>query len=306
MFFWEDLPGSGSQFSNYMSSGGNPGEWQRTVHAGSGSGDHVHSFVEYTPRWDGAIEAIDVTWDRRAQAETGSFSDRFVVLQGGRIYRSSPEAVVPTGWEQASRVGITLKDLQDDRGGHPNFSLFGERILFGYAVRYDGTETAEYGADNFHVVAHRLPLPYSNGILGFADVIGDIAAGEFYTATARRSEGTDGDVGAGVRLTCRSWTAFPTAAQWADGDASNKPIQVACLTGPEEGFEAQEVYLHDPTGGAVLHPYDDRFSLFVRPEPLPEELALLLHTLETLASGFSPFWILGLAVPTALLLARRA
>jgi hypothetical protein len=93
---------------------------------------------------------------------------------------------------------------------------------------------------------------------------------------------------------------------WPDGDNLPRSVLVVFLSLPDgSGARTARLRLQNPTGGATIQPDRDSLTLFVFPEEWPPVLVQLHLELIALLGGFSPFWLLLLAAPTALA-ARRS
>jgi YVTN family beta-propeller protein len=303
MFFWQEENPVGSQHSERLTTGGNPGEWRRTTHLGAGSADHVQGHNFYTN--SNAVESIEASWDRRVFTETEGVEESFVIRQSGVFFRTAPTFAANPIWQPHNLIGLTAADFDDGKGGHPDFGPSADWLYFGYAVLYDGALTLAYGVDNVHVVVHKVTPPVVPGILRFEDFGLDIHPFQAYSVTAQRFDGTDNPVSAQVVLTCPLAQVSPGVVSWPAGNGADETVQISCQQGPAHGSEVYTLSLRNPTGGAQLDPDRARISVTVASPTDPLELSPLTDVIQMFLSGFSPLSILALAGPAALLWARR-
>jgi hypothetical protein len=242
---------------------------------------------------------IDTAWDRRADGDHLIF-ETVIVVQEGIVYRTSSDSFTNAGWNHASRAGLIETDFA--RGlvaEHPDFSGFGSPLTFGY---YRGTVAsnfaAEHGIDNFSVTVHK-GLPGA-GVLAFRDTVAFTGSDDALSVVVERLGGTVGPASATL-VSSHCSPGFATLT-WADGDGAPRSVAVTCSS--PNGCHTETVRL-EPVSGAPVHPHRDQVAIIVAPTTWDPALLALGQFFDTLLSGFSPAWVVALAVPAALLAARK-
>lgn len=302
--------GVGEGFVEQVPAGGNPGAWRRMIHFPvSLPTDFVHRLIRpgarYDPSTQGAITAIDVSWDRRilppssqdGAARGGlSVGEGFFAEQGNVLYRTTEDVFSSFPWEPTMRTNLTAADFMDGTGGNPDFSPSGGPITFGYYRRSPPNTLVSHGIDNFRVIVHT--GTFTAGRLGFETTAAAIVSGDVVTFTVARAGGTDGDVGVTVVIVHPGGGSSTRTLSWASGDGAPKSFSELLVTGPG-GARTARMTLINPTGGATLSPFRSALVVFVAPSTWPPEMLSFFLLLQALLSAFSPAWLLAFAVPAA-------
>jgi hypothetical protein len=300
------VSGPAEQVTFQEPTGGNPGAWRRTTHFGQGETTHrlIRPGAVYNPSTLGAIDRIDVSWDRRLFAETIA-SERFFVEQNSVVYRTSERSFFSPAWENDQRAGLHADAFTNGSGGHPDFSDSGGPLRFGY-VRRTFNQTVPHGIDNFTVTIHREP-PNLAGRLALQRTTEVVEEGDTPFVWVDRLDGALGAVSVTIRTLRPDGTSIDETLSWADGDTFPKNILVVSLNlPPGAGARTARVTLLDPTGGALIDPARGKLAIIVFPDEWPPVLQQLFLRLNALFGAFSPAWLLVLAVPAAALAVRHA
>ena len=151
--------------------GGNPGAFRHVVHiygVGLIGVGHLHDKGIYDLKQEGAISAIDYSWDLIQQNPpfpTAGVAYSLLIFQDGTYYRNaSRDLVLANGLAGFGMVGIAAADfvrVGDTGPSQPDFSPSGSPIQFGYMSRNShtgsGTAQRESGIDNWLVTIHSNP-----------------------------------------------------------------------------------------------------------------------------------------------------
>jgi hypothetical protein len=180
----EQVVGSGSSTANQQSSGGNPGAFRFMSHrlppvSGSEANfiivNHIYH-QRYDPRFEGEIRAIDYVED--GIILSFPFAEAFsttqpALEQDGRLYRSSRffrfiAQNSSHSWETQGLSQLTAADFvaADGSGDHPDFSVRGSPIRFGFTRNNSRTISQppvpgnqdmviDQGVDNWQVTIYR-------------------------------------------------------------------------------------------------------------------------------------------------------
>ena len=136
----DTTPGQGATFSaGQETSGGNPGEFRRTVMSWAGGAievGHLRSGAFYDPG-DGPITTLDFSFDLKRPSAPGiNFVAYDIVLFQSNSYYSTPVINFNnSGWQNFTEQGLTASDFQLKTGlgpANPDFSVGGGLIQFGY------------------------------------------------------------------------------------------------------------------------------------------------------------------------------
>jgi YVTN family beta-propeller protein len=296
----------GAQATTQEATDGNPGAWRRTTHFGQG--ETTHRFVRpgstYNPISQGAVDRIDVSWDRRLFAETIA-SERFVVVQNNVVYRTSERSFFSPAWENDQRAGLRADAFDNGSGGRPDFSEKALPISFGY-VRRTFNQTVPHGIDNFTVTIHRSP-PNLAGRLAFQKTAEVVEESDTPFVWVDRRDGALGAVTVDLTTLRPNGTTIVETLSWADGDSFPKNILVVSLgLPPGAGARTARVTMGNVTGGAIIDADRASLPIVVFPEEWPPVLQQLFLRLQGLFGAWSPAWLLALALPAVLLMRRRA
>jgi YVTN family beta-propeller protein len=295
---------AGEQETTHEDAGGNPGAWRRTTHFGQGETTHrlIRPGTTYNPITQGAIDRIDVSWDRRLLAETIA-SERFLVVQNNVVYRTTERSFFSPTWQNDTRAGLHADAFDNGSGGHPDFSEKALPISFGY-VRRTFNQTVPHGMDNFTVTVHRSP-PNLAGRLALQKTAEVVEENDSVFVWVDRLDGAQGAVSVDMTTLRPNGTTIVETLNWADGDTFPKNILVVTLTlPPGAGARTARVTMGNVTGGAILEPDRASLAIVVFPDEWPPVLQQLFLRLQGLFGAWSPAWLLLLAAP-AFLLARR-
>jgi YVTN family beta-propeller protein len=299
------ITGNGDQNTTQQPTGGNPGAWRRMIHFGAALGTHrlIRPGTEYVPSSQGAIDRIDVSWDRRILAET-LVDERFLVEQNNVVYRTVERTFFAPAWENDFRLDLVAENFDNGSGGHPDFSASGSTLRFGYTRQTTFSQTVPHGIDNFVVTVHRTPASPA-GDLGFKETFLVVEEGEAPFVNVQRHGGSQGAVSVDVLTERPDGTTDQQTLSWPDGDDSDRSILLVFLDLPDgSGARTARLTLLNPTGGAGIVPSRSRMSLTVFPEEWPPVLKGLFLRLQALLGAFSPAWLLLLAVPATALAVR--
>jgi YVTN family beta-propeller protein len=299
------IGGGGEWGVSQEPAGGNPGAWRRVTHFGPANTVNVllRPGAAYDPA-QGAIQTIDVSWDRRLLAESVAL-EGFLVQQNNVIYRTTERAVFLPAWQSDSRVGLVATDFDNGSGGNPDFTTDGLPIRFGYFRRTTTGQTLGHGIDNFVVTVHPLGTNLA-GTLGFEKSLIVVKENDAPFISVARVGGTLGAVTAEVRTERPDGGTQLDMVSWADGDASPRSLLILGLDLPAgAGARTARLRIQNATGGASVSSTRGAMSIAVIPLNWGPALELFYLRLLGLLSALSPAWLLALAAP-AVLLARRA
>jgi hypothetical protein len=162
-------PFSSTSYSGtQVASGGNPGDYRLDTRTwGLGTQAQVfnlNSLAAYDPSKQGAISSIGFSEDIIGFGTNGStYGDGLLLEQGGQLFVGAFVAS-PLGtntWQNRSSIGLTAVDFTPFFGlSHPDFSMAGSPIMFGYArtnTIFGGVATVQDGIDNWSVTATTVP-----------------------------------------------------------------------------------------------------------------------------------------------------
>jgi YVTN family beta-propeller protein len=293
------VSGGGEHTTTQEATGGNPGAWRRTTHFGPANTAHVliRPGAAYDPA-QGAIQTVDVSWDRRLLAESVAL-EGFLVQQNGVIYRSTERALFLPNWQTDSRAGLVASDFDNGTGGQPDFTTDGSPIRFGYFRRTTTGQTLPHGIDNFVVTVHPLGTNLA-GTLTFEKSLITVKENEAPFITVGRVGGTLGAVGAEVLTERPDGSTQVDVVTWNDGDASMRSVLILGLDLDGSGARTARLRIQNPVGGVSIHSTRGVMSIAVFPLNWGPALELLYLRLLGLLSAFSPLWLLALAAPAVL------
>jgi YVTN family beta-propeller protein len=289
-------------------SGGNPGAWRRTTHfVLSSDSKTVHRFVRpgstYTPATQGAIGAIDLSYDRSILAGSIAY-DGVVLEQDGVVYETFEHASDGSGWTTFSRINLGADSFSDQLGRHPDFSAAGSTLRFGYFLHTSSVATVVFGIDNFTVSVR--PHVDGNSTLGFQRTFDEVTDGDAPFVYVQRRNGVQGLVSVEVLIQPPDREAYQHTLSWPDGDDQDGVVLALFLQLPEgSGARTTRLTLRNPTGGASIDPARAEMVIAVIPAQWPAQLTALFLRLAPLLGGFPGAWVLVMAVPAVALAARR-
>jgi YVTN family beta-propeller protein len=298
------ISGGGEWDVSQETTGGNPGAWRRVTHFGPANTTHrlIRPGTGYDPSSQGAIDRIDVSWDRRIFAET-LVSERFLVEQNNVVYRTVERTFFAPAWENDSRLGLRADAFDNGAGGHPDFSENGGPLRFGYVRQTAFQQTVPHGIDNFIVTVRRTP-PNLAGRMAFQKTTDVVIETDNPFVLVDRLDGAAGAVSVDVTTQRPDGTSIVETLNWADGDNTVRSVLVVQLNLPNgSGARTARLTLGNPTGGAILENTRDSMVMIVFPEDWPDVLQALYLRLQGLLGAWSPAWLVALAA-TAALMAR--
>lgn len=170
---FDSTPGASASFGAFQSpTGGNPGAFRETQHSYSGPGGlavgHLQTSAFFTPSLQGAIQTIDGSYDALVISVGSSAAVGYglALKQNGDYYLKGGAAVFPgAGWTVRTFIGLTSADFGrvDDATFHPDFSLTGSSIQFGYytgnGTAFGTPEASDSGIDNWTVSVNAAATP---------------------------------------------------------------------------------------------------------------------------------------------------
>lgn len=241
------LTGPGGTISNEnASSDGNPGSFRKTFHGHNPASladksniisVHIQEQSAYDPSALGFIDNINFAVDVRQFAQFGAA--RLAIRQNGLLYATFTAFGISSGnWASQAQVGLTVTDfglLGDDgvpiAGEHPDFSIDGEIIYFGYYLH--STHNAgfsngrTFGFDNWNVEVMSISGYGLAGVFAAAD--GDAVYSISFGHTVPESEdralyalmdrkNKNSLVEIGIALANRIWTTAVTGGKKPNPD----------------------------------------------------------------------------------------
>ncbi|MCB1055238.1 MAG: YncE family protein [Acidobacteria bacterium] len=299
--------GNGTHGEVQQTNGGNPGAFRQMTHSGLLL-EIVHRYIgagsTYDPATDGALTAVDVTWDRSIRTLDGGAAallDAPVVIQGGQVFRTTFDLYQPPTigtWDPFSMSGLDATAFNDGGGGHPDFSAAGGPITFGYVRRNGNSKISSFlvhGIDNFQVTASG-GGGANAGTLRFRSSMYFTIDGETVDLVVQRVGGSSGAVSAVVSVPLFISGTEDLPVSWADGDSASKVVTAPAfgLAFPGEGIGSSEAQLVMPSGGAQIDPVRGKTLLFAAPEETGP-LAILVLLLLLLFGASDPWLWLPLA-----------
>jgi YVTN family beta-propeller protein len=294
------VTGTGEHETTQEATGGNPGAWRRTIHFGPANTVHrlIRPGSAYNPAQAG-ISSIDVSWDRRLLAESVAL-EGFVVEQNEIVYRTTERALFLATFQTDRRTGLVASDFDDGGGRHPDFSAGGSPLRFGYFRRTTTGQTLAHGIDNFVVTVHPLSANQA-GTLAFVDAVVSVQENEAPFINVERRGGKIGAVSAEVHTERPDGSVQTDVVAWPDGNDSPRSLLILGLGLPDgAGARTARLTFHNIVGGAEIHPSRGVLLIMVFPLNWTLPLQALFFSLLSVFGGFSPAWLLALAVPVAL------
>ena len=153
--------------------GGNPGEYRTTacyINECSLHGEDTaivfHGYGRTYSPMTGPISSIDYAADVKSDTEPVTTSYNAPALrQGGIIFTASGHPFYSPIWESVSSTNLTETSFSDEYGAHPDFSIFGGPIQFGYVTAapadgYWGPPNYAEGVDNWEVILYTSSASY--------------------------------------------------------------------------------------------------------------------------------------------------
>ena len=142
--------------------GGNPAEYRHMTHTlpANSSITIVHLFIAgvYHPWIDGPVTAIDYREDRSQTSPPfpgSSVGATPLIVQDGINYFGPSTTFTHTSWGTSALFGLTANDFTSATNTHPDFSVCGGPLQFGFARSNTNSGASSYatnhGIDNFQV-----------------------------------------------------------------------------------------------------------------------------------------------------------
>jgi hypothetical protein len=169
----DTTPGAAASFSAFQSlSGGNPNAFRETQHSYAGPGGlivgHLNSLALFTPSLQGQIQTIDGSYDGIviSVGSSNAVGYGLALKQNNAYYTKAGAVFVPgSGWTSRTFTGLTSADFGrvDDASFHPDFTLTGSVLQFGYYTAngsaFGASELSDSGIDNWSVSINAANTP---------------------------------------------------------------------------------------------------------------------------------------------------
>lgn len=154
----------GYAYGATLPTGGSPGAYRSTtiqVNAYSHvQAAYIRADWSYTPSIQGAITSVDYSLDRMSN----SVGVNLALKQGDKHYYCPGLAYYGGAWSHQAFTAMAQDDWADIYSGtHPDFSMTGSTITWGFSVANSSTldwgYTASNGIDNVSIRLHTVPEP---------------------------------------------------------------------------------------------------------------------------------------------------
>ncbi len=166
--------GGASQSVSQSGSGGNPGAYRAMIHSLPPNSNIVvvHEFLgtSYDPSAQGAIATLDYTEDHKEfnPPFTGAAIGAKPALRQGGVWYIGPDLTFNgLSWQSVNLTGLTQMDFSGAGGSHPDFSVSGGAISFGFVrSNTNSSNTTSFnttsGIDNWSYTLQTQTLPVVN------------------------------------------------------------------------------------------------------------------------------------------------